>query len=379
MDIDLRGARPTNATRSRANALVQTFEALPRLQDTLHRLRIKGFMSPALNGAIPSFYSLRSLVLLTGQSLTAETLASLGSFPHLQDIYVHASDIDAEDFSRAISTQAVQPFPTLRSLRIRAQRSLFRALLDVLPPNTLESLYLETEDPAQGPAAWHATFALIAAKAGRTLAALTLDQILDPEELDATLAAPGADARIALDTLAPLQGLRALRRLTIDAMLLPDFADADVDTLGRWWPALEHLDLGALPDVQDRAAPAPTLTVRALRHLAARCASLRSLTIPLDTSSCSGDDDADADAEGEHDGKEAAPPVRQRALQSLFVGPPPADEHIGAFVRSVLELFPCVKEIECTSAERSLSVEVQTVFKDAAHRKGTSDGCADGQ
>lgn len=375
LEVDLRGTRDATSDRYRSHMLAQTLESVPQLATTLQKLRIKGFMSAKLDHTILSFSSLRSLVLLTGSSLSAGTLAALGCFPNLQDVYIHASHISAEDFTEAISTHSrSQPFPALRSLRIRAQRSLFRAILDVIPRGSLQSLYLETEEPVQGPSAWNPTLTLIALKAADTLFDLTLDQILDPEEIEATLSTSGADTRFALETLQPLSTLRALRRLTIDAMFLPDFTDRDIDQMATWWPRLEHLDLGELSDVQEHSE-APKLTVQALRYLAKRCPSLRDLAVPLDTSTCK----AGADDHEKKDDK----PVRQRALERLYVGPPPADEHISAFVRSVIDTFPCVKQIECTSPGKSFCVEVQTVFKaqsgEVEHRKGTSDGFANGQ
>lgn len=374
LEIDLRRTRSGGYVSSvyTSDRLSAAVQAIPSLQSSLRTLRVKGLISTAFNDIIPSFHSLRSLVLLTGGTLSANTLAALGSLESLQDVYVHASHIDSGDFSEAVSQQVSQPFPSLRSLRIRAQRSLFRAILDVLPHGTLTSLYLETEESAQGPSAWHPTFTLIAAKTANTLTDLTLDQILDPEEITIELST-GDDARFALNTLHPLSKLRALRRLTIDAMLLPDFTDRDIDTMAGWWPRLEHLNLGALPDVQEHAGTwVPKVTIEALRALAKRCPSLRTLTIPFDVSSCKVAPAGPGDKA-----------VRQRTLERLFVGPPPAEEDISAFVRSVVELFPCVREIECASAEQLLSLEVQTVFKnhavEAENRRGTSDGFADGQ
>ena len=331
-------------------------------------------MTNKLNHVIPCFSSLRSLTLLTGQSLSVETLAALCRFVNLQDLYIHASHLDAEEFTQAVSSPPSQSFPALRSLRIRAQRSLFRAIFDVLPHGTLESLYLETEEAAQGPSAWSPTFTLIASKAADTLIDFTLDQILDPEEMEANLSTSETYTRFALETLRPLCKLRALRRLTIDAMLLPDFADRDIDQMATWWPKLEHLDVGEAADVLEHAAHAPKITIKALHYLAKRCPNLRSLSIPLDSSECGQSDVAPSTMEDT---------VRQKVLERLAVGPPPPEEHITTFVRSVLEIFPCLREIECTSAETSLSVEVQTVVKehalDVEHPKGTSDGFAGGQ
>ena len=277
LDVDLRGTRKGAGVLQRSQRLAETLCDIPSLTTTLQKLRIKGFMATQLDHIVPSFASLRSLTLLTGSSVTAGTLAALGQLMDLEDLYVHASCVDADDFTRAISTQTAQPFSSLRSLRIRAQRPLFCAILDVVPRGTLSSLYLETEEAGQGPSAWHPTFTLLAAKASDTLLDLTLDQILDPEDPEANPTTPAADPRLALTALQPLAALRALRRLTLDAALPPALTDADIDTLARWWPALEHLTLGALPDGD---AEEPALTHAALATLARRCPRLRTLALP---------------------------------------------------------------------------------------------------
>ena len=380
LDIDLRSPRSRKPTEDRSLQLATTLEDAPSLRDSLQTLRLKGFMHTALNRLIPSFQNLRSLVLLAGHSLSSDTLAALGSIAYLENLYVHASHIDSGDFTAAVTRRSVQPFSSLRSLRVRASRSLFCAIFDMLPRGTLRSLYLETEEAAQGPSAWHPTFALIASKTADTLIELTLDQILDPDELEATLSSAPADTRFALNTLQPLSKLRVLRRLTIDAMLLPDFSDRDIDQMAAWWPRLERLDLGFLPDVQDHGEDiVPKLTVNVLQHLAMRCPSLHTLTIPLDITTCKATNSKSVSG----DEQTTRPLVAQKALEKLFVGPPPADEDVNVFVRSVLDIFPCMQEIEFTSAERSLWLDVQKGFKDCARevegRKGTSDGCADGQ
>ena len=77
--------------------------------------------------------------------------------------------------------------------------------------------------------------------------------------------------------------------------------------------------------------------------------------------------------------------MRQDALERLLIGPPPAPENVAPFVRHVLALFPRVREIECAGAEAgaAVSVDVAAVSKgemgETENRKGTSDGCADGQ
>lgn len=322
----------------------------------LEKLHIRGWATPVLNEGITMLRSLRSLVLHTGKSLTTHTLASLASFPHLEQLSVHAGHIDTTEFISALSPTS--RFPSLRSLRIRGQRSLFCAILDIIPYGTLQSLYLETEDYDQTSHAWKPTLHLIACKAADTLIGFTIDQLLEPEEMNSMFLF-GIDTRLALDTLQPLSGLRALCRFTVDAMILPDFTDRDIDQMAGWWPHLEHLDLGTLPGVLDHIeAWTPKVTLASLHHLAKRCPSLQTLTIPLDISNPA--------AISAHAAEKSRGSITQQtALRRLYVGPPPAADAIPAFVRNVLDIFPRVAEIECTSVDKSLCVDIPAHMKDA--------------
>lgn len=342
----------------------------------LENLRIRGWMTPVLNEALCSLKSLRSLILHTGKSLTAQTLTAVASFPHLQQLSIHASDIDGEDLIGALLPGV--SFPSLRSLRIRGQRSLFCAILDIIPHSTLRSLYLETEDYDQGSLSWKPTFSLLASKAPDTLIDFTIDQLLEPEEITNSLFLFSIDTRLALETLHPLSALKALRRFTVDAMVLPDFTDKDIEQIGSWWPHLEHLDLGALPGVLDHIEVwTPKITLSSLNHLAKHCASLRSLTLPLDISNAAS---LAAHAAEKTQGKL----TQQVSLRRLLVGPPPAPDAIPGFVRNVLDMFPCVEEIECTSVDKSLCVDIPQSLKDVAladddRHAGMMDGYANGQ
>lgn len=381
LDIDMRAASDSKSNTARATNVANILSHTSS-QGTLRKLKIRGWMTPVLEGAVLSVTSLCNLVLHTGKSLTPQTLAALASFPNLAQLSVHASHIDADDFASALPLDSAT-FPALHTLRIRGQRALFCAILEALPQGHLHSLYLETEEPEQGLVAWRETFDLLVAKAADTLIDFTLDQILELEEMEDTISYVESDTRLAAETLQPLSGLRAMRRFTIDAMILPDFTDKDIDRIASWWPLLEQLNLGTLPGMQEHAQPwIPKVTVAALTTLAKRCPRLETLTLPLDISAlaCKSPDEPEADGKGEN-----GPVLPQTALRKLYVGHAGASDSIPDFLRSVLQVYPKLEDLECITIEKSVSLDaqreaslqVQQVL--GGRTAGTLDGYADGQ
>ncbi len=357
-------------------------------------------MTQALNNTINTLgSSLQSLILHTGKSLTAQTLAAISLFPRMEELNCHASHIEGDSFLESVDSLLAQynatilpSFSALHTLRIRGTRSLFCAILTCLPFGTLRSLYLETEDPEQGVATWKPTFDLLVSKTSDSLIEFTLDQILEPEEMDAILSlnterASDADTHIAsaLDTLRPLRGLKALKKFTVDGMILPEFRDKDLEELAKWWPNLEHLDLGTLPGVLEHGGAEaekwkPKVTVKALEVLAKCCPGLRSLTLPLDI--CENSSELSKTCHNQNN--DAV--IQQRTLTRLLVGYTAVSEDkdsevIPAFVRTALRLFPEIQEIECTSLDRSVSVDValEVSLKEHGLRVGTLDGFANGR
>ncbi|KAF7794945.1 hypothetical protein EIP86_006088 [Pleurotus ostreatoroseus] len=378
LDVDMRAASDSKASRARA-ANVADVLLVQATQNSLLKFKIRGWMTPVLDSTVRTLVSLRSLTLYTGKSLTPQTLASLASFPNLEQLSVHASHIDSSDFASALPVDSTT-FPVLHTLRIRGQRALFCALLEALPTGNLRSLYLETEEPEQGLVAWRETFDLLVAKASDTLIDFTLDQILELEEMEDTIAHTESDTRLAAETLQPLGKLRALRRFTIDAMILPDFTDKDIDHIASWWPLLEQLNLGTLPGMQEHAQPwVPKVTIAALMTIAKRCPHLESLTLPLDISA------GECDPSNAVKPKNDTPQAPQNALRKLYVGHAGTSDYIPQFLRSVLKIFPKLLDLECITIEKTVSLDARLGAslqgqQDQGERSGvTLDGYADGQ
>ncbi|KAI0701471.1 hypothetical protein BC835DRAFT_212336 [Cytidiella melzeri] len=377
VQVDLGPVMRTEAAEARCHSLAATFRQLMFTPGSrLEKLRIRGWMAPVLADTLSTLCYLHSLVLLTGNSLTAGTLASFASFSNLQRLSVHASHIDAETFTAALSPTA--SFRALNTLRIRGSRSLICAILAIIPRGTLHSLYIEAEEYDQDPLAWKPTFDLLVSNASDTLTDFTIDQILESEEMDSIAFLSVPHTRFTLETLRPLRGLTALRRLTVDVMTLPGFTDRDIDHMASWWPHLEKLDFGTLPCAIGYNASldtvSPKITLASLYSLAKHCRNLRTLILPFDTTAA-----INCAIEKPHEQIQA-----QTALRTLVLGGlPPATEGMSPFIQHILTAFPHLEEIECTSVDRSLLVDLSTTTsakgEDTDAFTATLDGYANGQ
>ncbi|KAI1791815.1 hypothetical protein LXA43DRAFT_1009281 [Ganoderma leucocontextum] len=212
---------------------------------------LRGRMSDALNTTLASLTQLCSLTVHTGESLGCEAFAAIATFPALRTLEVHASHINADELDDALAGASqgdTQYFPALEELSIRTNAALLAALLTRIPAGVLRKLSLDMVDgdgkgdgdrggpePCMKP-----IFELLAQKAAGSLLDLFIeDRTVHDEERDDT---PGAPRQgYSLDVLGPLARVRQLRSFTLRE---PDLFDTDLETMARWWPALEHLDLG---------------------------------------------------------------------------------------------------------------------------------------
>ncbi|KAI0339629.1 hypothetical protein BDW22DRAFT_575624 [Trametopsis cervina] len=336
--VDFGDFMGTNIAHSRSSSIAV---ALVQFTPHLESLRIRGYMGSALRNILPSLTSLRSLVLYAGRSPSATTLASLTMLPYLQSLTIHAPHIEAGEFAAALAPAA--SFAGLRRLRIRGKRALVCAILSIIPRGTLRSLHLDDEEYEQEVATWLPMFDLLASKTADTLQELTIDQFKERNDVFFLALPP---SRLGLEALQPLSGLRALRVLTLGLSFTPDLTDRDIDEMATWWPHLERLDFGTTTD-QVNAFDAPKTTFAALQSFAARCPRLHALVFPLDTSAFDTPNSAPAETS-----------VRQTTLRTLIVSPPPSDVGVAAFVRALLTMFPGLVEIEFTSGDKSLQVDL---------------------
>ena len=264
---------------------------------SLQRLDLRGMaLGPdRLNRAITSMKSLHVLSLATGKSLTVNTLAAVAAFTRLTELEIHAGHIDADEFADSVASYETPLFPALQMLHIRAQAPLVELLLQKMPSDNLICLTIEAAQPVRAPSVWAPAFSLIPAKACNTLRELTIehhiDSTIETESNSDNISSQSniSESRIqfTIDALRPLANLPHLRRLVMDTTVAPDLCDADIEELAKWWPGIEHLDLGGLlSDIEclghlwkSRA------TLRCLGDLSRLCPRLEILVINLDISS----------------------------------------------------------------------------------------------
>ena len=366
--VNLSFSRKPHSVLDRSAAVARFLPTLPHL----HTLQLRGRMSDTLNAALAALTQLRSLTVHTGDSLGCETFAAIVAFPALRTLEMHASHIDADELEDALA-QTMQEetayFPVLEELSVRTNASLLATLLARIPVGILRKLSLDMDGEGSGAQVGPETrmkpvFELLAQKAAGALRDLLIeDRTVHDEEPDDTQGT-GAPARgYAVDVLAPLARVRQLRSFTLRE---PDLFDKDLETMARWWPALEHLDLGtpesgALeeseePQLQhetDGAQAEPEvaygksqMTSEAYGIVARSFRFLESLTLSAPPP-C----------------EVAAPEERAKfvtELRSLTVGK--AGDATGkvdapAVVDALLSIFPTVKSMDCPEAEVSARFE----------------------
>ncbi|CAL1714249.1 unnamed protein product [Somion occarium] len=329
----------------------------------LQKLHLRGCITSSLNRVIGVLTSLRSLTLLTGSTLTPRLLTEITTFPFLQELRLHAAHIDA-DWFRTTKTPSESPtFPSLRRLHIRGQQSLIHAIVELLQLDTLEHLYLEADRPALDITAWTPIMDTLAVKASRSLRQLTIEHCTELDTPTNNIHLMGLSS-FTLQHIKSLSNCAAMRKFTLDTTLPIKFTDRDIEDMSSWWPFLECLDLGALPGPHEDPACSPTLTVKALSHLAGHCPELKDLIIPLDLSASSEDDPSEV--------------VPQQKLKTLRIGRVADSKSISSFVQTVLMMFPSVEAIECETSDGEVPVALPG-RQEPDTGAGTEDELANGQ
>jgi hypothetical protein len=235
---------------------------------------------------------LRSLSLCVGRGLTPRVIATIASFPGLDDFRVQLDGMDASAFAEALREASPDPtsgtlFPALQTLHVRSSPTVAATLFRSLPHNTtLHTLHLESDFKPRPIDEWTPVFALLGVKAAHSLRRLSV------ESLTTFCEAPDHNfppkLHFTRDTLSPLAALTHLQRFRLDPAVPPDLSDADIEVVAGWWPEIEELELWSRPiDAFDSAAyfsSQPCATLASLAVLAAQCSRLRILALPMNLS-----------------------------------------------------------------------------------------------
>lgn len=304
LDLDL-GFKPRISPSDADNTVVcEYLEQVVRIAPEIERISIRGRASERLNRAVSSMSNLRVLCLRIGTSLMTDTLMAISTFPLLSELEIHAGHIEVDGLVAPPPSHRdpdSSTFPLLRKLHVRAHTSLIELLLQNLQQDTLRSLRIEAENPAQPPILWNTLFHLINIKGSNTLLDLTIEHHIDFDDLDLdnhntnTNIDTETDADhntqaldyksnnpLTLNILRSLSPLHHLRRFVLDTSLPSALCDHDIGHMTKWWPDLEHLDLGSLPILECiNHRWNPGMTIASLRVFANTLPRLTSLILPL--------------------------------------------------------------------------------------------------
>ncbi|KAF9240663.1 hypothetical protein BU15DRAFT_45622 [Melanogaster broomeanus] len=264
------------------SASTPIYNILSRLTEcsALERLSVRGRSSACLQTPLSALTTLHSLSLHLSP-LTERTFMAASTLPLLTDLDVHADHLSFDHLSVAIAERrdAMTFFPSLQKLRIRAQPEVVALILQHLSQHKLHSLHIDTAGP-DPPSALLQAVAVVASQ----LHDFTLEHSTTVNESQDTPTYP-IDKFFTLDHFRPLSKL-PLRRFILDSSLPPDFSDADVEEMTKWWPFLHQLDLGALCALQNTEATwKPRISLASLSTIAKGCQQLDTLVITLDADS----------------------------------------------------------------------------------------------
>ncbi|OSD04784.1 hypothetical protein PYCCODRAFT_1475856 [Trametes coccinea BRFM310] len=328
-------------TVRRSNAVADYLERLRTCAPELQSLQLRGHMTASLRSAVAALTQLTSLTIYANRFLTPETLAAIATFPRLRSLGVHASSIQDGAFADALARTSSPCFPALEELEIRASGSLLMVLLENLPAGSLTKLRVELDRSSRGPGYLKGAFEVLAQKASQSLIELVIEDSTEYEDLDSSLKTQVSAEWYPLSLLKPLAALKELRRFELVPTIPPALRDTDLGELGKWWPSLQHLNLGTFDpdcfplDWQVQMTPA------VLGAVAKYMPGLTSLALPilavdlLDFSGCRGDSR-----------------IHHQTLRSLALGdvPDPA-ACAAALVEAVRDIFPSLTILDCPAVE----------------------------
>lgn len=359
LDLDLGFKAKTQAKVASASTVCEYLKQVTRVAPNIERISLRGRASEQLNQAVSLMTKLRVLSLRAGTSLAGETLGTVSFFPSLTDLEIHASHIEVEDLAATMASHCTPTFLSLRKFHIRAHTPLIEFLLCKLQPDTLHILHIEVENSARSPISWDRIINIIRIKASQSLQELTLEHHIDIDNLEDTQSASSSplwksNNNLTINTLHPLARLPHIRRFIIDTTLPPDLCDSDIEHIAKWWPGLEHLDLGPLPVLECVGQKwQPRTTIASLAMFARYTPRLESLILPLDVAS----------GVTLSDGELLSTVLCQSVLRRLTISSttPPDSLSMARYLRHA---FPSVVEVDGTAEHEEEWKQVRMILQE---------------
>ncbi|KAJ4475055.1 hypothetical protein J3R30DRAFT_640388 [Lentinula aciculospora] len=322
-----------------------------RVSNCFASLSLRGAVSGQVMNLIGTLSRLEVIHLRVGASFHAETLAAISTFPRLRELGIHTSHIRPEDFR--FSTVC---FPSLQSLDIRGRTNSIEKLLRSMQSDSLAVLSIDIELLVSTDDTWDGLFTAIKEKTHASLLQLTIEHHMDTQDLPLDDDTPSSadttptsnsyinnflrtnpNALLHFEHLYSLCDHRSLRQFVLDTTPPILVRDVDLEQIVRWWPNLEHLDLGSVPTFDPRWVP--KATPAGLSALSLGLSILDTLVIPVNIDGLTYD---------------AAMKLAQNPNSSLrcvtLTALSPPDQ---SMAHCLHRLFPSLKEIHGTSGHES--------------------------
>ncbi|KAH8833106.1 hypothetical protein DL96DRAFT_1705129 [Flagelloscypha sp. PMI_526] len=264
----------------------------------LRQMSIRGPLSLTANEALSSFTTVETLSLRLGTSLTPEAFLSVLSFPVLRELDVHATHLNMQELQilRPEVHHTAPILSSLKILRIRGSSDLIQSIIS--RTIHLHTLHIELDDSLIRNRSWKTMIDLIGSRCHH-LEALTIEHHLDldaEQQPTPPIAAalpqhtlisahnsrpstPGPPAKdgFELSLFYSLKSARSLRHLSLDTTIPFVGSDQDIVMFAKYWPCLEHLDLGATSS----HVSSSDISLRSLHILATALPRLQSLILPI--------------------------------------------------------------------------------------------------
>jgi len=328
IDIGVSTGRATGVERS---GNVATYLSTLRSSSVpIQKLNIRGFACEQLNQAVCGLYTLKTLSLKLGTSLSTTTVINIARFPFLEELCIHADRVDASSLKDSIAPSSSPVFSRLQTLEIRSSVEVVAIIVEHIQSTTFTRASVEViqEDDST----WAHLYSVIPT----TIQAIHIDHHIDLDESANDNPDTINDHPFTIRKLGALSKLTALRAFTLETNAPVDFVDKDIEELTKWWPALEILDLAISPywECKEQIAPwAPKLTVGCLRSVAKGWPNLERLGLPINLAS---------------EPKQVQKIAFHARLNEFKIVPSLHDEpctpHIDANIAFIRNLFPSVRD-----------------------------------
>ncbi|KAJ3799316.1 hypothetical protein GGU11DRAFT_512537 [Lentinula aff. detonsa] len=284
----------TNTFETANRAAFDFLTTADRVSSCFDSLSLRGGASGQVMDSVNNLSRLKVLHLCVGATLPVETLTAISTFPYLRELEIHTSHIQPEDF--ILSSQGC--FPSLHSLNIRGRANSIEKLLQNMRSGNLVALRIDIEPLVYTNNTWGGLFAAIKEKTYDSLLQLTIEHHMDTQDFSLENDTPSSPDNtlhpyvnnllrtnpndfLHFEHLHSLSHHRNLRQIVIETTPPILVRDSDLEQIVRWWPNLEHLDLGSVPTFDPRWMPKATLA--GLSILSRGLSVLDTLTIPINS------------------------------------------------------------------------------------------------